>query len=1518
MSDALIDQIYKALRLLPEFDGNPNILTRFVNLSDQLVKQYLKNEPGYELSNLSLLNGILNKITGPAARTINSNGIPQTWNGIRSALINNFADHRDETSLYNDLALLTQGSSTPQEYYEKCQNLFSTIMTYISLHETIESTIEAKRTLYKKLTLQAYLRGLRDPLGSCIRCMRPETIEKALEFVHEELNILYMQRRNEQSPVVSGPLPMSGVIPYVANPLSIRQLHDWTKHGNPPPSNYFKTRELNFNDLYDQQDYYDDYGDHDTYYYYPDGYDCPGQTYFTTSDTQTNELVSTPVIAKESQDDKIVENEVFQTRPELKKAKIEINLQTQRQLPYIQIKSPPLRLLIDTGANQSFISPDAVRRYFPNIQCNYTPFEVTNIHATTKNDYSITLPCFSEFNEKNDITLFIYKFHDFFDGLIGYDLLENLESSIDLKNKILITRYSTNPLRMYDSRNCNLYEDIIPANSSKLLRLPINFHDNDVFVEDQFISNCLIRDCITSVKNSRGIVEVINPTRFDVVFSMDRPIDAKLYNIQCSNSDTNYENEREQQRCRTTEVLSRLRTDHLNPEERANLENLCAQYSDVFYVEGEPLSFTNKIKHSIRTKDEIPVYTKSYRYPFIHRQEVQEQISKMLQQEIIRPSLSAWSSPIWVVPKKPDASGKPKWRLVVDFRKLNEKTLDDKYPIPNINDVLDKLGKCHYFTTLDLASGFYQVEMNPEDIPKTAFNVEHGHYEYLRMPMGLKNSPSTFQRVMDNVLRDLQNVVCLVYLDDIIVFGVSLQEHMVNLEKVFKRLRESNFKIQMDKSEFLKLETAYLGHIISKDGIKPNPDKIEAIQKFPLPKNATEIKRFLGLLGYYRKFIPDFARITKPMTSCLKKGSKIILEDTKYINCFEKCKTLLMNDPILQYPDFDKDFILTTDASNFAIGAVLSQGAIGSDKPIAFASRTLNSTEINYSTIEKELLAIVWATKYFRPYLFGRKFKIVTDHKPLQWIMNLKEPGSRLTRWRLRLSEYDFTIMYKQGKANTNADALSRIEINNEDSSIVVNPTENPESLSGSNTATVGSSTLTADSNTCTADSSIGSVHTSAENPVLTIPITDFPLNKFSRQIRFEVVRDLKKRPIVTKPFDTYTRTVVQLSESNLENDVINAIKEHVNPRLKTALIIRPTSALYQIIPILQEKFRNSAMDLVFTKIELENINDYLKQQDIIKKYHEGKTNHRGISECYLALSSKYFWPKMKDCIAKFINECSICGQAKYDRHPIRQRFNVVPPPSKPFEIVHLDLFTVQNEKYLTLIDAFSKYAQAYHLKDGTAPSIVEALLIFSTHHGFPLTVVTDQGTEFTNQIFSEFTRLHKIQHHKILAHTPNENGIVERFHSTILEHLRIIRLEKPNEPVINIMPYAVLGYNSSIHTFTKCRPLDLITGHFDPRDPLDIDLSTHLIQQYLLTHKEKLRKVYSIINDTSLSERTRLTENRNRNRESEKEYAVDDQIFIRNPLATRQKLAPRFTQDTVIADLPIHIYTKKKSRSCS
>ena len=479
-----------------------------------------------------------------------------------------------------------------------------------------------------------------------------------------------------------------------------------------------------------------------------------------------------------------------------------------------------------------------------------------------------------------------------------------------------------------------------------------------------------------------------------------------------------------------SEILKELNipTENLHDEEEKALSKLLYEFQDLIPTENEKLTFTSKIKHKIRTTNEIPVYSRNYRCPEIYKEEIDRQVSDLLQNEIIRKSYSPWSSPIWMVPKKLDASGKQKFRMVIDYRRLNEHTIDDKFPIPDIPEILDKLGKSNYFSTIDLKSGFHQIEMDPKDIEKTAFSTGNGHYEFTRMPFGLKNAPSTFQRLMNYVLHEYINKICFVYLDDVIILGSSLQEHTENISKVFKKFREANLKIQTDKSNFFRKEVAYLGHIITTNGIKPNPDKIKTIKNFPIPKTVKEIKSFLGLLGYYRRFIDNYAKVTKPLTQCLRKGSKIDINDKNYIECFKTCKELLSNSPILQYPDFDKEFILTTDASNYALGAVLSQRTNNKDLPIAFASRTLNKHEENYSTIEKELLAIVWATKQFRPYLLGRNFKIVTDHRPLVWLNSLKEPNQKLIRWKLKLGEYNYKIEYKKGNQNHVADCLSRIK----------------------------------------------------------------------------------------------------------------------------------------------------------------------------------------------------------------------------------------------------------------------------------------------------------------------------------------------------------------------------------------------------------------------------------------------------------------------------------------------------------
>jgi hypothetical protein len=293
------------------------------------------------------------------------------------------------------------------------------------------------------------------------------------------------------------------------------------------------------------------------------------------------------------------------------------------------------------------------------------------------------------------------------------------------------------------------------------------------------------------------------------------------------------------------------------------------------------------------------------------------------------------------------------------------------------------------------------------------------------MPFGLKNAPAAFQRLMYAVLAGLLGLRCFVYIDDIVIYGATLTEHIRRIIAVLIRLRKYNLKLKPSKCAFLRKEVVYLGHVISEKGISPDPSKLIAVKEFPTPKKLKDIQSFIGLAGYYRKFIENFSKLAKPLTKLTRKGEKFTWSIEQQ-NAFELLKEKLTTAPVLNYPDFSKEFIVTTDASDFAIGAILSQGVVGQDRPIAYASRVLCKAEQNYNTTEKELLAIVWAVKHFRPYLYGVRFKIITDHKPLIWLFNVTDPGSRLIRWRLKLEEYDYEIIHKAGKSNLNADALSR------------------------------------------------------------------------------------------------------------------------------------------------------------------------------------------------------------------------------------------------------------------------------------------------------------------------------------------------------------------------------------------------------------------------------------------------------------------------------------------------------------
>ena len=387
----------------------------------------------------------------------------------------------------------------------------------------------------------------------------------------------------------------------------------------------------------------------------------------------------------------------------------------------------------------------------------------------------------------------------------------------------------------------------------------------------------------------------------------------------------------------------------------------------------------------------------------------------MLRDGVIEPSNSEWASPVVLVPKKDG-----QLRFCVDYRRLNAVTVRDSYPIPRMDEYIDSLGESTVFTTLDCNSGYWQIPVAPRDREKTTFVCHSGLYQYRRMPFGLTNAPATFQRTLDIILAPYKWSSCLVYLDDVIIFSKDVESHFSHVERVLSALRSAGVTLKLAKCDWFTSTVKYLGHVIQPGTLGIDPVATKALRNLEHPRTQTELRSFLGLCNVYRRFIRDYTRTAAPLNARLKKGQPFNLEpfELEEVEAFDRLIHTILSPPILALPVKGLPYSVDTDACDKQVGAALFQeygtGDDSSRKPIGFWSRTLASAEKNYSTTEKECLAVVWAVKTLRPYLQGKHFTVHSDHASLRWLLEVAEPSGRLTRWRLRLGEFDCTVKYKK------------------------------------------------------------------------------------------------------------------------------------------------------------------------------------------------------------------------------------------------------------------------------------------------------------------------------------------------------------------------------------------------------------------------------------------------------------------------------------------------------------------------
>lgn len=555
-------------------------------------------------------------------------------------------------------------------------------------------------------------------------------------------------------------------------------------------------------------------------------------------------------------------------------------------------------------------------------------------------------------------------------------------------------------------------------------------------------------------------------------------------------------------------------------------------------------------------------------------------------------------------------------------------------------------------------------------------------------------------------------------------------------------------------------------------------------------------------------------------------------------------------------------------------------------------------------------------------------------------------------RWRLKLEEYDYKIIYRKGKDNKVADALSRIEIHpietqsmiantdpNEDSRLqedfselfseIINIPEivdiQPEdlqdlddilsnevannpitSVDNHNHVNIISDVIIPNPQPPEIPDSNETQHSSQENPILEIPISEQPLNKFKHQIILSISNDaLTPRVNIIKIFDNKTRLKITVPIRNLEVHLVKVLKEYLKPKTLYGIIFQPNMAPI-LISTIQKHFQHSAFKLVQSNILLKDIESSDTQTEKIKYHHETKTTHRGINETKQSLSKIYYWPNMIQDVTNYINTCIFCQTSKYERHPNIIKFKPTPIGEHPFEHIYIDTFSVDKTKFLTIIDSFSRFAQAYpvHL---SATGILDGLLQFMAHYGLPHKITCDSGPEFKNNLVENFCETHKITLHYITPRNPNSNSPIERFHSTLVEELRILKQETPNRSINTQMLYAILGYNNTIHSATKFTPLQIIKGNISYENPFDLTLEK-LTSDYMEKHANNIKILYEIIKENN--EKSKDLTKVNSNRNDPPEINVEENVFLKD--RPRNKLSPLYRKIQPKSNRGIKIKTQK------
>ena len=884
---------------------------------------------------------------------------------------------------------------------------------------------------------------------------------------------------------------------------------------------------------------------------------------------------------------------------------------------------------------------------------------------------------------------------------------------------------------------------------------------------------------------------------------------------------------------RLKKVFELLDLTHLQswPEaEKKKAMDLMAEYADIFALHELELGETKGTTHRINVTDEVPFKERYRHIPRHQMDEVRHMVEEMLRIGVIKESKSPWCNAVVLARKK-----NGELRLCIDFRRLNQRTVKDSYPLPRIKEALDNIKGARFFTSLDLKQGFWEVPMDEDSKQYTAFTVGPlGFYEFERMPFGLCNAPATFQRLMEACLGELVLEACLIYVDDIIIFSETENAHLARLRAVFDRIRAFGLKMRPHKCTFFAPEVDYLGHHISGDGIRPDDRHIARVKEFVPPTTVTEVRRFLGFVNHYRRFIQGYSKIARPLQQYTagelsKEKDTAVKLSPEAVQAFEKLRDACITAPVLAFADYEKPFILETDASKEALGAVLYQKQTdGTTRPVAFGSRTTNAAEKNYHSSKLEFLALKWAVSdEFKDYLILQPFEVRTDNNPLTYIFTSPHLDAVGHRWVQQLAGFNFTLKYIKGRNNGAADGMSRIKrtLTQEETKTILGasvmpPGERAETKRPEVVELMQELESEAERDGipfCGGESHPGDPDLALSTRVIA------PIRIQAPEWRVEQFND----PVLAAVKDWIVAQKASESPKDYPRDLLRtALRQHLSEE--------DSEAYLRQLPRL--KMTNG---LLYRMGDKQLDDDHAPQFVVPTAYRKRAIDgchrdagHQGQNRTISLLQDRFWWPGMVTQARDAVKDCARCIQATAPYESAKLCPILV---THPMELVHVDVVHIEKSptalkagtvKVLVVTDHFTRFTRAFVIKNERARTVADTLWKgFFSVFGVPGRLISDQGRNFESTLIAELCKILDVEKVRTSPYHPQGNGQVERANQTIIRMLKKLTAKEKERWHLHL-PSVTHAYNCTRSAVTGFSPYYLMFGT-RPRIPVDVFFPT-------------------------------------------------------------------------------------------